>query len=231
MSTPALSDVEAPDPAVARAERRLRVLEELTEIGMALARDLGERARAGQADEDHGLRGRDPADAFARISRAVRLTLALETKTDQALQDLKAGVVRAREKEKSQAAERARTEADEHCAAREAKVYELVFTAAEAEIDDVETFGDLLEALQERLEHDDAYQDAGERPVRETVERLCRDLDLTPDWSRWEGESWAAGYKPLRARFSPFSQPSRKPIARAPPEPAAPERVRAHALE
>ena len=63
---------EAPDPSILRAERRLRLLEELAEIGMELVRALKPRAEAAET-----AGGKDPADAFAPLSRAIRLTLAL----------------------------------------------------------------------------------------------------------------------------------------------------------
>jgi hypothetical protein len=94
---------EAPDPAVLRAERRLRMLEELSGIGMDLARALHRRAFAAAdpqepaapddcetSDRPAGSAG-DPSVAFARISRAIRLTLALEARADEALRALRAG--------------------------------------------------------------------------------------------------------------------------------------------
>jgi len=54
------------------------------------------------------------------------------------------------------------------------------------------------------------------RPLRETVERLCGDLALSPDWSRWDGEGWMADDRPARSRFSPFNQPSSRPVLDAP---------------
>ena len=92
-ATPPAAD-EASDPSVVRAERRLRLLEELAEIGMELARALRPGALAsatcdpGAGEELMALtgraRGRDPAEAFAPLSRAIRLTLALEARTDAA---------------------------------------------------------------------------------------------------------------------------------------------------
>ena len=61
------------DPAVARAERRLAVLQRLTEIGMELVEALRDRVIEGQADGEEGrveVRAGDTADAFARLSRA-----------------------------------------------------------------------------------------------------------------------------------------------------------------
>src|SRR5665213_4007892 len=67
----------AADPAVQRAERRLRVLAELTEIGMELARGLtavpAENAADAAGAGDKGrTRRRDPAEVFADLSRAIR---------------------------------------------------------------------------------------------------------------------------------------------------------------
>lgn len=87
----------APSPSILRAERQLRMLEELAEIGMELARGLGRRVAAEgvEAASDASCKAatpdRDPADAFQRLSRAVRLTLALEMHTDETLRALLAG--------------------------------------------------------------------------------------------------------------------------------------------
>jgi len=219
---------EAPDPSIARAERRLRLLEELSEIGMELARALKPVAGA-----DETIAGKDPAAAFAPLSRAIRLTLALEAKTDEELRDLKAGVVRAREEKRVQAAKRARDAADKASEARVDRVRDLVLNVAERECEDVDAFDDVYEALKERLEEDEAYDDCDERPLRETVERLCKDLQLTPDWSRWVDDGWIVESPPARWRCSPFHQPSRKPLLRDddPPTVIPPPYQSVHALE
>ena len=249
---------EAPDPAVLRAERRLRVLEELTQIGMDLARGLHRQAlpapdpaeavapvdptdtRAPDASETSAGRAPtpvtpvgDPSVAFARISRAIRLTLALEARTDEALRALRAGVVVEREARRVQARNRAADEAVARSQARSETVERLVFEAAEREIEDLDALNDVLEALEERLEQDEAYQDLERAPLRETVERLCADLELSPDWSRWEGEGWAPEEPFSRPKASIWRRPSRKPLP--PPDagsqPAKVAAPRAHALE
>jgi hypothetical protein len=225
---------EAPDPAVLRAERRLRLLAELADIGMDLARVLkpsapadeapDEAADGGPASEPGRVKRRDPAEAFAPLSRAIRLTLALEAKIDAELCDLKAGIVRARDEERTVTAERRKTAADEDALAREEKIRDLVIEAAEAEIEDKGALLELCDALEERLDEDVAYLDREERPLREIVESLCRDLTLRPDWSLWDGEGWLRTDPPARPRFSPFHQPSAKPFGpcavAAPPAPA-----------
>jgi hypothetical protein len=215
---------EAPDPAVLRAERRLRLLEELSQIGMDLARTLHRRALAAAdpaepaapddcetSDSPAGSAG-DPSVAFARISRAIRLTLALEARTDEALRALRAGVVAECQARRVEARNRAAAEATAQRAARSETVHRLVLEAAEREIDDDEALDGVLEALEERLDDDEAYQDLEQAPLRETVERLCADLQLTPDWSQWEGEGWTPAPPFSRPKTSIWACPSRTPL-------------------
>ena len=207
---------EAPDPAIARAERRLRLLEELAEIGMDLARDLRREAPAAAEPEEAAAaqtpaRG-DPAAAFARLSRAIRLTLALEARTDEQLKALRAGVAAECEARRVQARDRAAAEAEARGKAHRDAVERLVLEAAEREVEDDASLGVVLEALEERLEEDDAYWDLDQMPLREAVERLCADLELTPDWSLWDGEGWPPKPPFSRSRFSPWVRPSRRPL-------------------
>jgi len=194
------------DPSVVLAESRIRMLRRLAEIGMELAeRTLNTQVAPGK--------GRDPAEFYGPISRTIRLTLALEAKTDEELRDLKAGVVRKRKKERKRAARRHEAAAAKDAAERAVKVRDLVAEAAEFEIADVYEFAQVYHALRERLDEDPAYDDCGVRPLRETVERLCKDLMLSPDWSRWEGEGWIKQEgAPKRHRYSIFNQPSARAL-------------------
>jgi hypothetical protein len=206
---------EAPDPAVLRAERRLRLLAELADIGMELARALRPSAQADEAPDAGRSRPRDPAEGFAPLSRAIRLTLALEAKTDAELCDLKAGVLRAREEERTVTAERRKVAATKAAADREEKIRDLVVEAAEFEIEDCRDMLDLLNALDERLDEDAAYFDREQKPLRDIVEGLCADLTLAPDWSCWNGEGWTWTNRPARSPNSPFKTPSAKPLSAA----------------
>lgn len=224
---------EEPDPSVLRAERRLRVLEELTEIGMDLARALRPAAAGGAAEDGpSGTAGRgksrDPADAFGPLSRAIRLTLGLEARTDGELRDLKAGVTRARA-EAAKAARKADAKARE---ARAGLVRDLVVEAAEAEIDDPDELDEACYALDDRLDLDEAAFAAPGRPLREPVERLCAWLALSPDWSRWTGEGWEADYTPCRSRPStPDPQAPASPAKSARPGRERPPRKPGHDLQ
>jgi hypothetical protein len=92
---------EALDAAILRAERCLRLLEELAEIGMDLARALHREAPAEPAK--HAASLVDSADGFARLSRAIRMILTLHARTDEALQALRAGLETEREIHRAEA--------------------------------------------------------------------------------------------------------------------------------
>jgi hypothetical protein len=220
-SAPAPRDDEAPHPAVLRAGSRLRDLEDLRGIGMKLARGLESRAAADPNDTG-------PAEAFGPLSRAIRLTVALETRTDQELCDLEAGIVREREEERVRAVERRRVAAETEDRSRRQEVSRLVREAAEAEVADVEAFEDLNEAFQERLQHDAAYAELAGRPLRAIVERLCKDLCLDPDWSLWDGEGWTKDAPSRRPLFSRFNTPSARPLLNGHGAPVEKPAQRAH---
>ncbi|HSZ53666.1 MAG TPA: hypothetical protein VK801_19020 [Caulobacteraceae bacterium] len=220
---------EAPDPAILRAEWRLRMIEELAEIGMDLARGLHHQALAAAdpaepaaADTPEtpttssarraAVPGDDPAETFARLSRAVRLSLALHARTDEALRALRAGAAAEVEARRAQARKQAADEDEARSKSHRDTVERLVIEAAEREVEDDESLGAVIDALEERLEQDEAYWDLDQMPLREAVERLCADLELTPDWSRWEGEGWPPKPPFSRFRFSPWSRPSRTPL-------------------
>ena len=155
------------------------MLDELAEIGMELARDL--RRQAAEADpnaSDLGLK-------FARVARAVRQTLALQVRFEdgQALQ--------AREAQAREAAQAAKAAGERraHARARRYEASDIAERLFEAEHpdEDSEAFEiELAEWLQ--AQDGEAFADA---PMGEIVLAICRDLELSPDWSRWPNEDWA----------------------------------------
>jgi hypothetical protein len=194
------SSAETDDPREQRAQRRLRALEELTDICMAVARALGERAleaaAAGQDAEKIAL-------TLSRVSRSVRLTVALEEKLDagrkaragKAQTDLtetdgaETGGAETGGAEQWADAQRHR---DQAAAARakmqRALVSDALTQAIEAEAPEREV-ENLLSDLYERL--DDPSDDAefANRPVGE---RVCRDLGLIPSDGLGVQQAWAA---------------------------------------
>jgi hypothetical protein len=176
-----------------RTERHLRMLEELAEIGMDLARAVRRQALEQAADEPAGAADRaDPIERigggdlgliFSRIARAVRQTVALEARIEEER--------RAREQRaEAEQAQRAAVIEQDRKRRRKTQVKRAVEQVIEAEADGGEV-EDLLAYLDERLEDDDVDADLAERPIGESVARICRDLGIPLDWSRWEDEAWA----------------------------------------
>ena len=195
---------EAPDPAAARTERHLRLLQELAEIGMDLAREVGRRA-LDQATE--GPSAADLALTFSRIARAVRQTVALEA--------------RLAEDRRKDHAERATLGVSDRwrSARRKRQVRQIV-----GEIIETETATDfeadrLFEERDERLEDGDEEADFADRPIGELVARICRDLDITPDWSLFEDADWAIEEARARPPGSPFAAAGSGPDEAAPDPP------------
>ena len=91
----AVAEADRLAAAVARAERRLRVLEEIAEIGVRLMRKLEDSPVEGAASDAPAP---DPAANFAKLSRAVRLTIDLERRAEEDLRAELAGEVRERER-------------------------------------------------------------------------------------------------------------------------------------
>jgi hypothetical protein len=192
------------DRADARAELRLAKLQRLSDKGLALADAVKEDGAA------------ESAEAFAKISRAVRLTLTLEAKLDDALSARLAGQI-AEAQSRREAAEN-----DPYAPLKtgpKARARELVRDVIDREIPDPEDHDTLTDALEERLLCDEAYDNIAGLPARAVVERLCADLRLHPDWSRWTGEGWAPNPPFFRPLCSDFSTPSRRPILNDAPDP------------
>jgi hypothetical protein len=180
-------------PAESRAERHLRLLQELAEIGMDIARAVRAEAVARDDAERAPSRvGAEPGLTFSRIARAVRQTLALEARVAE---DLETGRV-------EQASRRADAE-QLIFRQRQDDIRDFVAQAVEADAverqspdADVER---LLDDLDERLEagrYDDALADA---PIAELVARICEDRGISPDWRIWDDQDWAIEY--LQARL------------------------------
>ncbi len=174
----------------ARAAKRLQMLQELAEIGMDLARAVHRQAlaeapaiEAGEGAVAHPPAGGDLGLVFSRIARAVRQTLALEARLEQERS--------ARDRAAGQGPGRQGVEAKWRARRRRQEVSSFVeqLIEAESDRDDVEH---LLADLAERLDDDEDAGALADRPIGELIAGICRDLGLTPDWSLWADEDWAA---------------------------------------
>jgi hypothetical protein len=204
--------------SVARVERRLRMLDDLAEMAMKLASRVTERALAEDAASTKAAAGDTPpdfaADDLAKLSRAVRLTLDLAGRLEETLARLRAGEISVRAARRQEHEGRVSRARMQRGAATRDKVAQQVAMVILSESESERESSDLLEALEERLNDDVAYIDVEEKPLREVVERLCRDLGLEPDWSRWTDDGWLDhdDFFKSRASWSPFNWVSRKPI-------------------
>jgi hypothetical protein len=236
-----------PDPMIEVAERHMRMLQKVEELAMEAATasqtlvvatamkaaaivrgDGGDWAC--EADKARSVHGHtDAADAFNRITRALRLTMALEAATAERLRDLYAGVAVAGDNRAGRQASRA---ADTRETLRE-RVDE-----AAAEDGDIDPVLDLVHDLRERLFESDRFGPLLRRPLLEVVGLICGDIGVVPDWSRWSDEEVAPdersrpGGRPSLLRYDPELAEARRrtktatdqPSAQAAAEPPAPHR-------
>jgi hypothetical protein len=197
------ADSPAPAEAAAGAraliERQLWVLGRLAEAGLNLAlaierQGTAERTAERTAEDAAQVVQGDVALAYGRVSRAVRLTVALQARTLQDLQALDEVAAR-------------RRDAARGAAARERKdhVQRIVERLIEAEAASEAEADRLADEAAERLDHDDIYGDLTARPAGEIIALVCRDLGLSPDWSRLAEEAWAQAEIAAGAAGSPFS--------------------------
>jgi hypothetical protein len=231
---PAASAAVDIDPALAEAAgepravivRQLQVLGELAELGLDIARAIARQAASqapGEAPAEtppettrapQVVKG-DISLAYARVARAVRLTLALQSRLLQDLQAWDEVATRHLQGGRSNAARE-----------RKARVRRILHRVIDAEVGDAADGDRLAGEVRERLEHDDIYGDVLARPVGELVAMICRDLGLSPDWIGLAEEAWAqdeiaggqAGSPFIPARWPPPSHDT----APAPP-PMAPQ--------
>jgi hypothetical protein len=149
------------------AERHGRILAELAELGLSLARGLHARAGAAETPQD----AERLALAFHGLSRSVRLTLALEARLER--ERLKA----ARE-DRDHAARDLRERVYVRKAQVRAAVTRQVLAEAETEGEDAEA---LLDDLHERLEEEALYEAFALGPVEACIARIRSGLGLAPE--------------------------------------------------
>jgi hypothetical protein len=163
------------------AEAGLNVALAIERQAMAAA-DEGPEPAASGAPTFQVVQG-DLALAYGRAARAVRLTLALQARLIKDLQALDEGEVR---EQAQQGCERQKRQD-----ARKARVERIVERVIKAEITDEDEIYRLTQQTYERLDDEGVYGDLLARPVSEIIARICRDLGLSPDWSRLAQEAWA----------------------------------------
>jgi hypothetical protein len=199
-----------PSPAVgaqawARAvlERQAMMLDRLAEGGMRMAeaiRTQTERHIEPEAPPASGPTAPSLAElsrSYARVARAVRLTLMLQAK-------LVADRLALDEPACAPAGPRLRA-------------LRLVKRAAQAEHEDGQAVERLVREAAERLDREDVCAELLSRPTHEVIAFICREMNLDPDWPRLAQEAWEEVQRQADTR--PGQQPPPKPPPKSPAEP------------
>jgi hypothetical protein len=162
-------------------ERQVALLGRMAEAGLTITLAIEGEAKAPEPV------AKDPRlyVAYARVARAVRLSLMLQTKVIKQLQAIDSQAAT----QEACAAAHERVQRAEHVEEQKARVERIVERIAQrGDGLDVER---LVEETAERLDHDDLYGGVLDRPLSELIALICRDLGLAPDWPRLAEEAWA----------------------------------------
>jgi hypothetical protein len=175
---PAETDPGSPAPwERALLDRQLERLDQLADMGLALA---------GDTDISHA------AIDFARVSRAVRMTLALQSRLVRDFKmPIKAAGGNADNDDGPVQWEVQWIDEPPTQWQQRDKVRGVVRSVGEDSGLDTETVERLDAEGRERLERDDIYADIVNRPVSDIVADICRDLGLNPDWGGLIEQGWA----------------------------------------
>ena len=177
--------------AAERADHDLRVLRELTDIATRLAASLGAlvQTRIDKAvKEDRALTPDEiaTAAAFDKVAQTARRTVFLRDKLDAHGKTRRESMTTDRE--------RGRVARDE--AHREIKKQAVIdgfhdaYAASTPEDDYVEHVERLMEDVEEHLADADEFRGYLDRPVGETIAKLCAALGLDPDACAFDGDTW-----------------------------------------
>ncbi|CAN7565864.1 hypothetical protein LJR225_004187 [Phenylobacterium sp. LjRoot225] len=201
---------EAEAQARAVAQRQLQVLGRLAEIGLSIAGALEQQVTA----EGAKLAAGDAALAYARVSRAVRLSLALQSSVLEGLQALDRAAGSRLYEQRCKAERDRQLRAQAHRERVDRVLDRVIEKEATSEAEGERLAGE----AHERLERDDIYGDLAERSVSEIIDRVCRDLGLSPDWPSLAQEAWAQEEIEARTAAAPLA------ALGGPDPPAAPRR-------
>jgi hypothetical protein len=176
-------------------DRQLEALGRLADMGMAMAAAIERRVTAAEPGADAVLDGADLSRAamdFARVSRAVRMTFALQSRL---IADFK-GASEARPARSANSNEwfsdfDGRPDIVDNDVVRKRQLKGIVKQLGEAASLDGEAVERLVREADERLEDDRFYRGLTERPMGEMVALVCKDLGIEPDWELLSDIYWA----------------------------------------
>ncbi len=185
--------MRCPGAGAERAAWHVKILGEAAEISLTLTRSLGELAlaRVEAAKSDNRALAPDDVTTLAALDKAaltLRRTVALRDKLDGQTTARREGVVAERVRrraERATAHESARTEA----------VLDALYDAHAAQTPEAEYIhhiDNLMEDAESYPDDPDADEFRGwlDRPVGDTVARLCAAVNLDPDSCTLVGDTW-----------------------------------------
>ena len=186
-SPPASATDPQPDWARPLFERQVALLGRLAEAGLEIALAIERQAKAAEPETGADTAATRAFVAYARVARAVRLTLMLQAKVIKQLQALDSLAVQTA----SGATARDEADHDEQVEQQKARLERIVGRIAERQHDDPGEIERLLDETAERLDHDDLYGDVLARPTSDLIALICQDLGLDPGWATLAQEAWA----------------------------------------
>ena len=198
---------------VARAgEVGLVLLEVVEALALKAARLVNDQAEDEGIDLKVVAAVSDLAQAYGKVSRSIRQNALLEDRLETLQRDRVSGLEDAR---RARALKRAEAEAAKVAADAKAEFQRvhgprLAREALVVEAMEQVTFGqseyphDVGLEVAELLKEGAGYEAYGDRPVSETVKRLCRALELDPDWEDFDQEDWAKEEARAGVAGSPF---------------------------
>jgi hypothetical protein len=192
-------------------ERQLQVLGRLAEVGLEIALAVEREAKA--AEPGRGVDLNALALTNARVGRAVRLTIMLQSRLIEALRAFDSNAEAGARAAAEQQAQALRARED----VAKGRVSQIVRRVIEAEHDDAGRIERLDAEAMDRLDDEDVYGAVLTRPMSEMVADICKDLGLHPDWAKLAEECWAREEIDSGAVGDPFEafRPSPDPPAAA----------------
>ena len=185
--------VAASAAAADRAAWHVQILGEAAEIHLTLTRSLGELALARVEAAKAANRGLAPDDdvtlaALNKVTQTLRRTVALRDKLDTHATARREGLLADRTRRRAE-------RAADHVSAKTDAVLDGLADAYAADTSDAEYndhIDDLMADARDYLDDADADEFRGwlDRPVGETVARLCAAVNLGPDSCARVGDAW-----------------------------------------
>jgi hypothetical protein len=217
-----------PDWRIARMEGRLRRLGHALDRGTENLDLATRRARVVTEAMEAGAeppKGVDPGEAFERVFRGVRYAIVLEAKLDDDLFAMQAGTYvpeprRAPRGPRSGDPTSLEAESGPDRMERRDQLHGSVLELAHPMGMEPMESERLYANLHENLYESERYDALLDLPVDQAVAVICKDLDVIPQYDRWEGMDWPPWRAGKPAAESSTAPPTPPPAPLTGGEPA-----------